>query len=77
MIPVSGKDGDIGTRWACGRLASWWDKSPPRQRSIAGLEGRTATLGLRQGPNFYGRQQWGILDNGRKPDPAMSHEWWR
>ena len=21
--------------------------------------------------NIYGRQQWGILDNGRKPDPAM------
>ncbi len=76
MIPRFGKD-YIGTRWACGRLASWWDKSPPRQRSIAGLEGRTATLGLRQGPNFYGSQQWGILDNGRKPDPAMSHEWWR
>ena len=28
-------------------------------------------MGLRHGPDSYGRQQWGILDNGRKPDPAM------
>ena len=25
---------------------------------------------LRHGPNSYGRQQWGILHNGRKPDAA-------
>jgi hypothetical protein len=53
------------------RLASWWGKSSPRRRSVAGLRGRPATLGLRHGPDSYGRQQWGILDNGRKPDPAM------
>src|SRR6187455_1709945 len=53
------------------RLASWWGKSLPRRRSVAGLRGRPATLGLRHGPDSYGRQQWGILDNGRKPDPAM------
>ncbi len=29
-----------------------------------------ATLGLRHGPDSYGRQQWGILRNGRKPDAA-------
>ncbi|KUW08933.1 hypothetical protein AWF53_06250, partial [Escherichia coli] len=23
------------------------------------------------GPDSYGRQQWGILHNGRKPDAAM------
>src|SRR5579864_1081145 len=34
-------------RWACGRLASWWGKSLPRRRSVAGLRGRAATLGLR------------------------------
>ncbi len=28
------------------------------------------TLGLRYGPDSYGRQQWGILHNGRKPDAA-------
>src|SRR5215468_830841 len=28
-------------------LASWWGKSLPRRRSVAGLRGRTATLGLR------------------------------
>src|SRR5437660_7203154 len=33
--------------WACGRLARWWGKSLPRRRSVAGLRGRTATLGLR------------------------------
>ena len=33
--------------WACGRLASWWGKSSPRRRSVAGLRGRSATLGLR------------------------------
>src|SRR2546421_5693887 len=33
--------------WACGRLASWWGKSLPRRRSVAGLRGRAATLGLR------------------------------
>ena len=29
---------------------------------------------LRNGPNSYGRQQWGILGNGRKPDPATPRE---
>ena len=29
---------------------------------------------LRDGPNSYGRQQWGILGNGRKPDPATPRE---
>ena len=33
--------------WTCGRLASWWGKSLPRRRSVAGLRGRSATLGLR------------------------------
>ncbi len=34
-------------RRACGRLASWWGKGSPGRRSIAGLRGWTATLGLR------------------------------
>ena len=51
-------------------LASWGGKSLPRRRWLAGLRGRTATLELRHGPDSYGRQQWGILGNGRKPDPA-------
>src|SRR2546429_8269025 len=33
--------------WACGRLASWGGKSLQRRRSVAGLRGRAATLGLR------------------------------
>src|SRR3978361_914602 len=56
---------------ARGGLACWRGNGPPRRRSVAGLRGRSATLGLRHGPDSYGRQQWGILDNGRKPDPAM------
>ena len=31
-------------------------------------------MGLRHGPDSYGRQQWGILGNGRKPDPATPRE---
>src|SRR5574339_321571 len=52
------------------RLACWWGNGLPRLRSVAGLRGRSATLGLRHGPDSYGRQQWGILRNGRKPDAA-------
>src|SRR5258708_36452464 len=69
-----GKRGIFGPRApgaADGRLASWWGKGLPRRRSVAGLRGRPATLGLRHGPDSYGRQQWGILDNGGNPDPAM------
>jgi hypothetical protein len=55
---------------ACGGLASWWGNGLPRQRSVAGLRGRSATLGLRHGPDSYGRQQQGILHNRRKSDAA-------
>ena len=55
-------------------LASWWGNGPPRRRSVAGLRGWTATLGLRYGPDSYGRQQWGILGNGGNPDPATPRE---
>ncbi|KAG1441760.1 hypothetical protein G6F57_018615 [Rhizopus arrhizus] len=60
----TGEAADIG-------LASWWGNGSPRRRSVAGLRGRPATLGLRHGPDSYGRQQWGILDNGGNPDPAI------
>src|SRR6185503_1460333 len=52
------------------RLASWRGNGSPRRRSVTGLRGRTVTLGLRHGPDSYGRQQWGIVHNGRKPDDA-------
>src|SRR3954467_13447103 len=55
---------------ARGGLACWRGKGPPRRRSVAGLRGRSATLGQRHGADSYGRQQWGILRNGRKPDAA-------
>ena len=31
-------------------------------------------MGLRYGPYSYGRQQWGILHNGRKSDAATPRE---
>src|SRR4029453_5877895 len=55
---------------ACVRLASWWGNGSPRRRSVAGLRGRTDTLGLRHGPDPYGRQQGGIVRIGAKPDDA-------
>ena len=61
----------ITQRWARVWLDSWWGNGSPSQRSVAGLRGWTATLGLRHGPDSYGRQQWGILHNGGNPDAAM------
>ena len=60
----------IGKGWGCVWLACWWGKGSPRRRSVGVLRGRSPTLELRHGPNSYGRQQWGILVNGRKPEPA-------
>src|ERR1017187_8055062 len=59
---------------ARGPSACWRGNGPPRLRRIAGLRGRSATLGLRHGPDSCGRQQWGILHNGRKPDAATPRE---
>src|SRR5215467_9213328 len=44
-------------------LASWWGKSPPRRRSVAGLRGRTATLGLRtaQTPTGGSREEFSAM----------------
>src|SRR2546425_9777064 len=55
---------------ARGLSACWRGNGPPRRRRVAGLRGWPATLGLRHGPDSYGRQQWGILRNGRKADAA-------
>ena len=56
--------------WVCVLSASWWGNGLPRRRRVAGLRGWSVTLELRHGPDSYGRQQWGILGNGREPDPA-------
>src|SRR5512135_94407 len=69
-----GGKGFTGSGWARGLSARWWGNGPPRRRRVAGLRGRPATLGLRHGPDSYGRQQWGILRNGRKPDAATPRE---
>ena len=75
-------------RMGClGKLVSVWDGVASYQlvggvtahrglRRVAGLRGRPATLGLRYGPDSYGRQQWGILHNGRKPDAATPRAGW-
>src|ERR671928_1144828 len=61
---------DSASGWPRGLSACWWGNGLPRLRRVAGLRGCPATLGLRHGPDSYGRQQWGILRNGRKPDAA-------
>ena len=53
-----------------GPSGSWWGKGPPSLRRVAGVRARPARGALRHGPHSYGRQQSGILGNGRKPDPA-------
>src|SRR5437868_8710827 len=52
------------TRWARGRLASWWGNSSPRRRSVAGLRGRSATLGLRtaQTPTGGSSEEFSAMD---------------
>ena len=47
----------VTIRWTRGALASWWGNGSPRQRCVADLRGWSATLGLRHGPDSYGRQQ--------------------
>src|SRR5437764_11129784 len=54
---------DAGS-WACGRLASWWGNGPPRRRSVAGLRGWSATLGLRtaQTPTGGSSEEFSAMD---------------
>ena len=59
-----------GPGWGRGPSARRRGDGPPWRLRVAGLRDRPATLGLRHGPDSYGRQQWGILRNGRKPDAA-------
>ena len=66
---LPGGKGD-GTGWARVPSARRRGDGPPWRRRVAGVRAWTATLGLRHGPDSYGRQQWGILRNGRKPDAA-------
>ena len=75
--PKQGLFGPCTIGWTHMGLASRWGKGSPRRRSLAGLRGWSATLGLRHGPDSYGRQQWGILHNGGNPDAATPREWWR
>src|ERR687885_1741012 len=65
-----GEESLYGLGWARGLSACWWGNGLPRRRRVAGVRAWPATLGLRHGPDSYGRQQWGILRNGRKPDAA-------
>ena len=64
------RESSDGPGWGRGPLGSRRGNGPPSRRWVAGLRDRPATLGLRYGPDSYGRQQWGILRNGRKPDAA-------
>src|SRR5947207_14260835 len=51
-------------RGARGRLAGWWGNSSPRRRSVAGLRGRSATLGLRtaQTPTGGRSEEFSAMD---------------
>src|SRR5437868_8344281 len=51
-------------RGARGRLAGWWANSSPRRRSVAGLRGRSATLGLRtaQTPTGGSSEEFSAMD---------------
>ena len=64
------RESPYGAGWGRGPLGSRRGNGPPSPRWVAGLRGRSATLGLRYGPDSYGRQQWGILRNGGNPDAA-------
>ena len=59
-----------GRGWGRGPSGRRRGNGPPCPQRVAGLRGRSATLGLRHGPDSYGRQQWGILRNGGNPDAA-------
>ena len=59
-----------GAGWGRGPSGSRSGGGRPSRRRVAGLRDRPATLGLRYGPDSYGRQQWGILRNGGNPDAA-------
>ena len=59
-----------GAGWGRGPSGSGSGRGRPSRRRVAGLRDRPATLGLRYGPDSYGRQQWGILRNGGNPDAA-------
>ena len=59
-----------GMGWGRGPSGSRPGRGRPSRRRVAGLRDRPATLGLRYGPDSYGRQQWGILRNGGNPDAA-------
>ena len=72
-ISLSPKE-QSAVRWPRVWLDSWWGNGLPSRRSVAGLRGWTATLGLRHGPDSYGRQQWGILHNGGNSDAATPRE---
>src|SRR5947207_12507393 len=54
----------IAGRRARGRLAGWWGNGSPRRRSVAGLRGRSATLGLRtaQTPTGGSSEEFSAMD---------------
>ena len=44
------------------------------QGSVGASSNGSLEISLTLGPDSYGRQQWGILRNGRKPDAATPRE---
>jgi len=54
-----------------------WGNGSPSQWCVVDFGDWSATSELRQGPSFYGGQQWRILGNGVTSDPVRIHAWWR
>src|SRR5436305_15275391 len=66
-------------RWARGRLAGWWGKSLARRRSVAGLRGRSATLGLRtaQTPTGGSSEEFSAMDESLTEQRRVQDEGFR
>src|SRR5436853_3152986 len=66
-------------RGARGRLAGWWGKGLPRRRSVAGLRGRSATLGLRtaQTPTGGSSEEFSALDESLTEQRRVQDEGFR
>src|SRR5260370_37371190 len=62
--------------WACGRLASWRGNGSPKRRSVAGLSGRSATLGLRtpQTPTVGTTKECSAPDGRRAKQSYVPHD---
>eukprot|EP00963_Diacronema_lutheri_P014735 scaffold3862_cov2921-Pavlova_lutheri.AAC.5 len=55
---------------ACVGLGRWVREGRPKPKILRRFVRAIGHTGTEKGPDSTARQQWGILDTGRKPDPA-------